>query len=57
MISIPLVLCILGLIVWIVLSVPTPAHWLKSLLAEAAKWCFVLGLFWTLAPYAGKVAW
>jgi hypothetical protein len=56
MISMPFVICVLGLIFWIVLSAPSPAHWVKAVLAEAAKWCFIVGLFWTVAPYAGKVA-
>jgi hypothetical protein len=56
MITVPFIVCILGLIFWIILSAPSPAHWIKSVLAEASKWCFVIGLFWTLASYAGKVA-
>ena len=57
MISIPFLVCILGLIAWIALSAPSSSHWLKALLAKTAEWCFVIGLFWTLAPYAGKVVW
>lgn len=56
MISIPFIVCILGLIAWIVLSAPSPTHWIKAVLAKAAEWCFWIGFFWTLAPYAGKVA-
>jgi hypothetical protein len=57
MATIPFISCIVGLIFWIILSAPSSAHRIKSILAEASKWCFVIGLFWTLAPYAGKVAW
>lgn len=55
MISIPFLVCVIGLILWIILSAPSPAHWIKPIVAEASKWCFIIGLFWTLSVYAGKV--
>lgn len=55
MISIPFLICILGLICWIVLSAPSPSHWVKPVLAKAAEWCFFWGLAWTLSVYAGKL--
>lgn len=57
MITIPFIVCIAGFIFWLVLSHPSEKpHWAKVVLSKAAEWCFVIGLFWTLYPYVGKVA-
>lgn len=57
MISIPLLVCLIGFVVWILLSRPTEkSPWYKPVLAKASEWLFVLGGFWTLYAYAGKVA-
>jgi 1,4-dihydroxy-2-naphthoate octaprenyltransferase len=55
MITTPFVICLIGALLWLIFT-----KWQKIAdvwVAEFGKWCFIIGLFWTLAPYAGKVAW
>jgi 1,4-dihydroxy-2-naphthoate octaprenyltransferase len=53
MISIPFIICVIGLILWLIFSKTKLADpWV----AEIGRLCFIIGLFWTVAPYAGKVA-
>lgn len=57
MITTPFIVMVIGFLIWLLLSRPSEKpHWIKVVVSEAAKWCFIVGLFWTLAPYAGKVA-
>lgn len=57
MITVPLIVCIIGFALWLVLSHPAEKpHWSKVVLSEAAKWCFVIGLLWTVFAYVNKVA-
>jgi hypothetical protein len=55
MITYPLLICLIGLILSLIFS-----KWQKiadAWVAEFGKLMFFVGLFWTVAPYAGKVAW
>ena len=53
MISIPLIICIIGLMVWLIFAKTQLADpWI----ADVARCTFIVGLFWTVAAYAGKVA-
>jgi hypothetical protein len=50
--TIPLIVCVIGLIVWFVnskLATPDPV------IGEAGKWAFVLGLAGTLAALVGCI--
>lgn len=53
MITIPFIICIIGALVWLVFH-----RWQKvadEWVAEIGKWCFIVGLFWTVSTYAGKM--
>lgn len=53
MITTPLVVCIVGLIVWLIFAKTKLSDpWV----ADVGRICFAVGLFWTLSAYAGKVA-
>jgi len=55
MISTPFLVCLIGALLWLIFT-----KWQKiadAWVAEFGKCMFVVGLFWTVAPYAGKVAW
>lgn len=52
MISIPFIVCILGLICWLIFAKTKLSDpWI----AEVGRICFIVGLFWALSTYAGKV--
>ena len=54
MITTPFIVCVIGALVWLIFT-----KWQKvadGWVAEAGKLTFFVGLFWTVAPYAGKVA-
>lgn len=54
MISIPFLVCLIGLIISLVFT-----KWQKvedKWVADIGRICFGVGLFWTLSVYAGKVA-
>ena len=55
MITMPFIICLLGLLIWLLFT-----KWQKvadAWVADVGRICFIVGLFWTVAPYAGKVAW
>lgn len=53
MISIPFIVCLIGLALWLIFAKTKLADpWV----ADVARICFAIGLFWTLSVYAGKVA-
>lgn len=43
---IPLVVCIIGLLMWALSS--------NAIVSEAGKWCFIVGLFVSLLVVGGK---
>jgi hypothetical protein len=55
MITIPFIICLLGLLIWLIFT-----KWQKvadGWVARVGEILFVVGLFWTVASHAGKVAW
>lgn len=55
MISIPFLICVIGGTVSLIFT-----KWKKvedKWVADHARLVFFVGLFWTVAPYAGKLAW
>ena len=54
MITTPFLICIIGALVWLIFT-----KWQKvadGWVARFGELLFFVGLFWTVAPYAGKVA-
>ena len=52
MITTPLIVCIVGLLIYILGSESNFRAWV----VEVGRLMFMIGLFWTLYGYAGKVA-
>ena len=51
MITLPLLICLIGLLLWLLFARTTRSDpWV----AELGRIMFAIGLLWTLAPYAGK---
>jgi len=48
---IALIVCIIGLILWFLATRPSLSD---GVIAEAAKWAYIIGLFFTLLAYGGK---
>lgn len=42
----PLIICIVGVLLWALAS--------NSVLKEIGKWCFIIGLFWTVSGLSQK---
>lgn len=55
--TIPLFICILGLITWLVCARPGANHWLEAWLAQVGKISFGVGLLVTLLSVTGKPIW
>jgi hypothetical protein len=52
-IAVPLVVMILGFIIWLVFSFPpSPPAPRAPLFAKVGEWMFVIGLFWLVGMYS-----